>query len=122
MSRTVGGRVDVTRNGVLHHAVADIEIEFADIEVETVVNTDGSIGRTVKPKAFKSPIKYRYTDGMTAQDLMSGSFDISLVLRDLNPPRSFLITDAHHEGTPKLNTQNGEIDGLSVVSSKARFV
>lgn len=119
MGVTVGGRVDITIDGVTYHPVADVEVEESSIEVETVTNQDGTGGRSVKPKPYKVNIKYRHMDGLNVHDLMSRSFDFSCVERDTG--RTILLTNAWHEGTPKRNTVSGEIDGLMVVSFQGQF-
>lgn len=120
MSRNVGGRVDITLNGRVYHPVADVEVEGAGIEVETQVNQDATIGRSVKPKPYKVSIKYRDMDGLSMDELMASSFDFSM--RERETGRTIMLTDAFHEGTPKRNTTTGEIDGLAVVSDKYRVI
>ena len=120
MARNVGGRVDITLNGTTYHPVADVDYEPSDIEVDTVVNQDGTIGRSVKPKPFKVSITYRRMGGLSVAQLMSESIDFSMIERDTG--NSVLLTNAHHEGTPKVNTTTGEVSGLTLVSDQFRVV
>ncbi|MFZ4807469.1 MAG: phage tail tube protein [Hyphomicrobiaceae bacterium] len=120
MSRTVGGRVSITLDGVTYHPVADVEVEGSRIEVETVVNQDGTIGRSVKPKAFKVKITYRDMRGLDMEDLMSRTFDFSMIEQDTG--RSILLSAAFHEGSPSRNSVTGEISGLTVVSDQYRMI
>lgn len=120
MARNVGGRVDITINGRTYHPVADVEIEGAGIEVETVKNQDGTIGRSVKPKPYMIDIKYRDMAGLSMDELMSQSFDFSM--RERETGKTILLTDAFHEGSPKRNTVTGEISGLKVVSDQYREI
>jgi hypothetical protein len=120
MSRTVGGRVSITLDGVTYHPVADVEVEGSRIEVETVTNQDGTIGRSVKPKPYKVNITYRDMRGLDLEDLMSRTFDFSMIEQDTG--RSVLLSNAFHEGSPTRNTTTGEISGLMVVSDQYRVV
>lgn len=120
MARNVGGRVDITIDGATYHPVADVEIEGSNIESEAVANQDGTIGRSIKPKAFKVTISFRDMAGLNINDLMARTFDFSCVERDMG--RSILMTAAFLEGTPSRNTVTGEISGLAVVSDQYRVV
>lgn len=120
MARNVGGRVDITIDGQTYHPVADVEIEGSNIETEAVVNQDGTIGRSVRPKPFRANITFRDMAGLDVNDLMARIFDFSCVERDMG--RSVLLTAAFLEGTPTRNTVTGEISGLQVVSDQYRVV
>lgn len=120
MARTVGGRVEINLNGRPYHPVADVEFEGSRVEVETVVNQDGTGGRAVKPKPYKLKITYRDMAGLSIDDLMASSFDFSM--REVDTGRLIMLTDAHHEGTPSRNTTNGEISGLSVCGFQIQIV
>jgi len=120
MARNAGGRVDITIDGVTYHPVADVEIEGSNIETEAVVNQDGTIARSIKPKPFRVTISFRDMAGLDINDLMARTFDFSCVERDMG--RSILLTGAFLEGTPTRNTVTGEITGLSVVSDQYRVV
>lgn len=116
----VGGRVDITLNGVRYNPVADVEVEGAGIEAEAVTNQNGSVGRSVKPKPFKVKIKYRDMKGLSLEALMAESFDFTMI--EIDTKRTIILTDAFHEGTPNRNTVSGEIDGLTVVSDRYQVI
>jgi len=120
MAGNVGGRVEITINGRTYHPVAEVEVEGAGVEVQTEVNQDGTIGRSVKPKPYMVDIKYRDMGGLSMQQLMSESFDFSM--RERETGKTILLTNAFHEGTPKRNTTTGEISGLKVVSDQYREI
>lgn len=120
MARTVGGRVEIALDGQRFYPVADVEFEGSGIEVETVVNQDGSGGRSIKPKPYKVKITYRDMGGLSLDQMMSRSFDFSM--REVDTGRTILLTDAHHEGTPSRNTVNGEISGLMVAGFQIQVV
>lgn len=117
--RNVGGRVSITLDGQVYHPVADVEFEGARLEVESVVNQDGTGGRSVKPKLYKVKIKYRDLKGLSLDALMSNYFDFMMI--EIDTGRTVILTDAFHEGTPNRNTVNGEIDGLMVVSESCQI-
>lgn len=118
--KNVGGRVSITLNGVVYNPVAEVEYEGSNIEVESVSNQDGSVGRSVKTKPFKAKIKYRDMAGIDMNELMAGFFDLTMI--EIDTKRTVIMTDAFHEGTPSRNTVNGEIDGLTVVAEKCQVI
>lgn len=121
MSQTVGGRCDITINGVVHTAVAEIEIDESSIETDVVDNSDNTVGRVVKPSHYELDIKFRQMNGFNVETLMNaGFFDLSMVERDLK--QSIIMTGAFLKGKPKRNTATGEISGLTVVTDKLRRI
>lgn len=118
--RNVGGRVSITLDGQVYHPVADVEFEGSNVEVEAVTNQDGTVGRSVKPKPYKVPIKYRDMKGLSLDALMTGFFDLTMI--EIDTKRTVIFTDAFHEGTPKRNTVSGEIDGLTVVCEQVQVL
>ncbi len=120
MAKTVGGRVDITINGAVYHPTADVKLEETDIEVDEVTNQDGTIGRSVKAKAYTADITFRDMGGLDLRALQAATFDMSLTERDTN--RVHLFTAAFLKGKPSRNTTNGEISGLSVVTDTYRRI
>jgi hypothetical protein len=116
MSKTVGGRVEITIDGVAYHPVADVQLQESNIETEVVDNQDGTIGRTVKSSHYELDITFRFMDGLDIQQLMGRTFNFSMVEKDLG--RSILMSNAFLSGKPRRNTTNGEISGLTLVSSQ----
>ena len=120
MSKTVGGRVDITLNGRVYHPVAEVKVQRASFEVEPVYNQDGTVGRSVKSSAYEADLTFRDMDGMNIEELMSSFFDFSMFERDKG--RSTLLTGAFLTGKPSENSVNGEISGLKIVSDQYRLV
>lgn len=116
MAKTVGGRVEITIDGTAYHPVADVQLQETNIEVEGVDNQDGTLGRSVKSTHYELDITFRYMDGLNIQDLMSRTFNFSMVEKDLG--RSILMTGAFLSGKPKRNTTTGEISGLTLVGDQ----
>lgn len=120
MAGNVGGRVDITIDGVTYHPVAEIKLQESNMEVDVVDNQDGTIGRSVKSSHYEIDITFRDMAGLNIQDLMSRYFDFSGIERDMG--RSILMTNAFLTGKPSRNSVNGEVSGLKVVSDQYRIV
>ena len=116
MSKTVGGRVEITIDGVAYHPVADVQLQESNLEVDVVDNQDGTVGRSVKSTHYELDITFRHMDGLNIEQLMSRTFNFSMVEKDLG--RSILMTNAFLAGKPKRNTTSGEISGLMLVSDQ----
>lgn len=116
MSRTVGGRCEITIDGTAYHPVADIQLQESNLEVDVVDNQDGTIGRSVKSSHYELDITFRHMAGLNIQDLMGRTFNFSMIEKDLG--RSILMTNAFLSGKPKRNTTSGEISGLVLVSDQ----
>ena len=116
MSKTVGGRVEISIDGVAYHPVADVQLQETNIEPEVVDNQDGTIGRSVKSSHYELDITFRHMAGLDINALMSRTFNFSMVEKDLG--RSILLTNAFAVGKPKRNTTSGEISGLTIVSDQ----
>lgn len=120
MAGNVGGRIDVTIDGRLYQMAGEIKAQEANIEPEAVTNTNGSIGRSVKPVPYEVDVTFRQMAGLSIQDLMSRTFDFSAYERDLG--KWIIMTGAFITGKPSRNTINGEISGLKIVSDQWRAV
>lgn len=116
-----GGRVAIKLNGAWYHPVADVVVESTGIEPEGVVNQDGSVQRTVKPKARRANITFRDYRGLSMDALVEAAgFDVTI--NEIDMKRRVLFTNAFVEGVLSRNTQNGEISGISVVSDQVKVV
>ena len=116
-----GGRVAIQLNGQWYHPVADVVVESTGIEPEGVVNQDGSVQRTVKPKARKATITIRDHRGLSMDALVEAAgFDVTV--NEIDMKRRVLFTNAFVEGAPSRNTQNGEITGVTICSDQVKVV
>ena len=120
MGINVGGRVEITIDGVPYHPVADVQLQESRIEVDVVDNQDGTVGRSVKSSHYEADITFRHMDGLDIEVLMTRPFSLSFVEKDLG--RSVLYSNAFLAGKPKRNTTTGEISGLMVVSASRTVV
>jgi len=116
-----GGRVAIQLDGRWYHPVADVTVESTGIEPESVVNQDGSVQRTVKPKARKCQITFRDYKGLN-MDLLVEAAGFDVTINEIDMKRRILFTNAFCEGAPTRNTQNGEISGITVVSDQVKIV
>lgn len=116
MANNVGGRVEIRIGNEVYHPVAEVTVMDTNIEVEAVDNQDGTIGRSVKSSHFELEMTFRDRRGLDVNRLFRESFNVSAVERDMG--RSILMTNAFATGRPKRNTVNGEISGVTIVSSQ----
>lgn len=116
-----GGRVAIQLNGRWYHPVADVKIEQTSIEPEAVINQDGSVQRTVKPKALKAILTIRDRRGLDLQRLVEeAGFDATV--DEIDMKRRCLFTNAFVSGTVSRNTQNGEVEGIEICSDQFKIV
>lgn len=115
MTETVGGRVDVTINGVVYSTVGEIEIDEANIEPDAVNNQDNSLDRIVKPGNYGAKVKLRHRKGLDIQTLLNSFFDLSMHEKDLN--QAIMFTNAFVKGKASRNTGNGEYAEFEIVSA-----
>ena len=116
-----GGRVAIQLDGLWYHPVADVVVESTGIEPESVVNQDGSVQRTVKPKARKCTLTFRDFRGLNMDRLVEAAgFDVTV--NEIDMKRRVLFTNAFVEGAVSRNTQNGEISGITVVSDQVKVI
>lgn len=117
-----GGRVAIKLNGQWYHPVADVVVESTGIEPEGVVNQDGSVQRTVKPKARRANITVRDHRGLDMNALVETETGFDVAIQEIDMKRRVLFSNAFVEGVLSRNTQNGEISGISVVSDQVKVV
>ncbi len=118
---TKGGRFNMTVNGRVLSGRAKATFETALISLENGANQDGSGYSTVKPKLAKLDLtfdrgKLKWTDAMLLETV-----DVTFTETDLNPPVVHLMTGARWSGTPSLDTETGEVSGLSLESDKYQW-
>lgn len=116
----VGGLVYITIDGATYSPSAEVEVEESGIEVEGVVNYDGSGGRQVKPKLIKVKLSIRDRRDLDMDALLRAeSFD--LTQREPEMGRTLILTGAWATGTPSRNTSTGEISGVDIEVPADRF-
>jgi hypothetical protein len=127
---TTGGRVSTTINGVQYSARGEITIDASGISVEAGVNQDGSLYRTVKPKARTVEITFDRNSGLVDGAGRPLKWDETLMLLD-NIPVTFveqdtnimhLLSNAFFTGQPQHNTATGEVSGLGLAAERYETV
>lgn len=120
---TAGGRVSTVINGVNYTARGEITLDPSNIEVEGAANQDGSIYRTVKPKARMATLTFdRFVDAQGrplkwSENVMEQSnIPVTFIERDTG--LTHLLTNAFFTGKPEHNTATGEVSGLSIAAEK----
>lgn len=121
-SPNAGGFVEITIDGTPYSPVGDVEIEETNFEAEAVVNQDGSISRTQKPKPFKVMLTLRDRQGPSIMRALFAAERIDLSVRQMQMKRTVVLTGGFATGTPKVNTATGEISGIEICSDAIRFV
>lgn len=116
---TSGGRVSVTINGTNYSARGVITLAPANMTVSSGVNQDGSVYRTVAPKARTAELTFdRFVDVdgeplvWDERVLAATNFGCTFIEQDTG--RTHLISGAFFVGDPQLDTSTGEVSGLSI--------
>ncbi len=110
-----GGRVRITANGNIWSARAAVTVMPINFERKVEANQDGSIYTTTKAVPVEAEITLSDSCGMQLADVMSCPLDVTIELIDVK--RRYLFTKAVVVGRPKLNTETGEISGLTVTAN-----
>ena len=120
MSKNAGGFVFLTIDGVGHSPAGEVEIEETNFEAEAVVNQDGSVQRTVKPKPYKIKLTLRDKRGVNESIMRAvynaESLDVSAYEREMG--RRVIMTGSFATGTPSRNTATGEISGIEIAGGE----
>ena len=110
-----GGRVRITANGNIWAARAAVTIIPVNFERKVESNQDGSIYTTTKAMPYEAEITLSDSCGMHIGDIMACPIDVTIELIDLR--RTYLFSKAVVIGRPKINTETGEISGLTITSN-----
>lgn len=124
---TSGGRVSVTINGNNYSARGVIKLMPSNISVSAGVNQDGSLYRTVTPKARTAEITFdRFVD-ISGEALIwdervlsAVNFGCTFVEQDTN--RMHLLSGAFFTGDPNMDTSTGEIDGIGIAADSYKSI
>lgn len=122
---TFGGHIRFLFNNAPLVIRAKITIEPSDATFDGMTNQDGSVSGMNKPEGFKWDCTFEDTDAATAsqatgQDwnaIMKGSpYDITIPEDDTGVLHTF--TTCLLIGRPKIDRDNGEVTGISGLSSQ----
>ena len=124
---TAGGRVSMVINGIPYSARGEITLDVSAMEVEAAANQDGSVYRTVKPKARIATITFdRFVD--LDGRVLAWSDNIMLMTKipftfiEQDTDVMHLLTDGCFTGKPEHNLATGEVSGLGIAATKYQTV
>lgn len=116
-----GGRVLFKAGGKQFNIRAAITIRPSRIEVDGEANQDGSVYYLTKPVPAEADITLSDRCGELTTELIDGCLlDVTIKLIDMN--RTYLFTRARVTGRPALNTETGEISGMTVKTAQCKQV
>lgn len=124
---TSGGRVSVTINGINYSSRGIIKLMPSNMSVASGVNQDGSLYRTVAPKARTAELTFdRFVDvngdQLTWDEtvLQAVNFGCTFIEQDTN--RTHLLSGAFFVGDPTMDTSTGEVDGISIAADSYKII
>ncbi|GJD51087.1 hypothetical protein OPKNFCMD_3838 [Methylobacterium crusticola] len=116
---TKGGRFTLDINGRTYSGRGKATVEPARVSRENGVNQNGTGYSTVKPKLAKLDLTFDRGVGLRWDDAMVlAEVDVTFVETDLKTPVTHLYTAASWSGTPSIDTETGEVSGLSIETDK----
>ncbi|GJD65174.1 phage tail tube protein [Methylobacterium frigidaeris] len=120
---TKGGRFTLDINGRTYSGRGKATIESSTISRENGANMDGTGYSTVKPKLAKLDLTFDRGVGLEWDEAMIlADIDVTFVETDLKPKVTHLFTAASWSGTPSIDSETGEVSGLSIETDKYRQV
>lgn len=115
--QTTGGRFTAEINGRTFKGRGKATIESSTVEVNAEANQDGSGFVTVKPKLASCELSFDRGVGLKWDAAMLLQ-SINLTFVETDAKVTHLFTDASWVGTPSIDTETGEVSGLSIKSDK----
>lgn len=121
MGHTSGGRVSTVIGGIAYSARGEITLAPSGISVNAGVNQNGSLYRTVAPKARTAEITFdrlvdvngtplKWADNIMLMDNLA----ITFVEDDVGV--THLLSKGFFTGDPQHNTATGEVSGLGLAA------
>ena len=119
---TKGGRYTININGTRYSGRGKATVKPARAVPKVEVNRDGSAYRTVEPKP--SSIELSFDRGPKDQripwDETMLLSDVDVTFAEFDTGVTHYLTAASWNGEPSLDTDNGEVTGMSVMSDQYR--
>lgn len=126
MSYQAGGRITITLGGVTYSPRGKATIDGSGVENKRNENHDGTVSRSTMSKAVSAEITL--DRGNAANNTQRPKFDaafmqafIDCTIRETDVGVMHLFTGAFLEGTPKLDSETGEVAGLTIVCAQANY-
>lgn len=122
--KTKGGRVEIEINGARYSARGEVNVMPNRISMAPGVNRDGSGYQTITPELASlectfdrgGPVDANGVPLIIDDDLLRSEVNVSVVEIDTGVVHQF--TQAGFADRPTLNTENGEVSGLSIRSDQ----
>lgn len=116
-----GGRVEMTINGKRYRSRGGITIMPMGIDKTAGVHDDGSIYTTTKAAMREASFNMSDQCDLDIDELLSGCHvDVTLKLIDMKI--AYLFTKASVIGKPSINTDDGSISGIRIVSGDCKRI
>ncbi len=124
---TSGGRVSTVIGGVAYSARGVITLNPSNMNVSAGVNQDGSLYRTVAPKARTAEITFdRFvdTDGLPmkwAENIMEQT-NLGITFVEQDGGLTHILSGGFFTGEPTLDTSTGEVSGLGLAADSYKTI
>lgn len=124
---TSGGRVSTVIGGVAYSARGVIKLAPSNMSVGAGVNQDGSLFRTVTPKARTAEITFdRFVDNngtplVWAENIMQLT-NLGITFVEQDGGLTHLLSGGFFTGDPQMDTSTGEVDGLGLAAASYKTI
>lgn len=113
--------------GVAYKARGVIKLSGSNMETSSGVNQDGSLYRTVAPKARAAELTFDRFKDLQGQDLawsdeIMGLTNLAVTFVEQDGGQTHMLTGAFFVGTPGQDLSTGEVDGLSLAADSYKTI
>lgn len=126
MAHQAGGRISITIGGLKYHPRGKAMINPAGLSHGIVTNQDGSVARTTSAQPVTAEFTFDRGEasGGFARPKWDSAFmrefrDISI--REIDTGVTHFFAAATIVGTPSIDTETGEVTGLSIATEEANY-
>lgn len=125
---TSGGRVSISINGVQYSARGVIKLMPANQSNQQGTNQDGSVYRTVTPKARTAELTFdrfvQTQDGspLIWDETVLALTNMAVTFIEQDGGLTHMLTGAFFVGDPQMDTSTGEVDGLSIAADSYKTI
>ena len=116
---TQGGRLQITIGSTTYSCRGKCQVDPSLVSVDAGVNWDGKGYKTVKPELAAVSLSFDRGKGLPwTQDWMLKDENVTIV--ELDAGVTHYLTAATKVGKPTIDTENGEVSGVSLKSDAYR--
>ena len=126
MTYQAGGRIRINMGGTIYNPRGKATIDPAGVTNKRNENHDGTVSRSTASKAVSAEVTFdrgNVTSGTQRprwdSNFMNGFYDVVITETDVGVQH--LFNGAFIEGEPKLDTETGEVAGLTIVCAQADY-